>query len=90
MSDIIAEKTPEVYKTLLQLTTDTLRPGALDKKTKELVAIALSVAVRCEPCLKRHLEGAKRGGATQEEVAETISVAIMMLGAPLTMSSGNR
>lgn len=56
--------------------------GALDKKTKELLALAISVAIRCEGCVAYHARGAHRTGATRQEVAETLGVAIQMGGGP--------
>jgi len=82
MSDIIAEKLPNVYKVLVSLYGEAMKPEKPDKKTKELIAIALSVAVRCEPCVKRHAESALKFGASEEEIAEALGVAVMMLGLP--------
>ena len=56
--------------------------GALDKKTKELLALAISVAIRCEGCVAYHARGAHRTGASRQEVAETLGVAIQMGGGP--------
>lgn len=56
--------------------------GLLDKKTKELLALAISVAIRCEGCVAYHARGARRTGATRQEVAETLGVAIQMGGGP--------
>lgn len=56
--------------------------GSLDKKTKELLALAISVAIRCEGCVAYHARGASRTGATRQEVAETLGVAIQMGGGP--------
>jgi len=56
--------------------------GALDKKTKELLALAISVAIRCDGCVAYHARGAVRTGASRQEVAETLGVAIQMGGGP--------
>ncbi len=56
--------------------------GALDHKTKELIAIAISIAVRCESCIAYHVEAAHKAGATRAEVAETIVVAVELGGGP--------
>ena len=58
---------------------------ALDPKTKELVALAISVAVRCDPCIAYHAEGAVKQGATRAEVAETLAMAIYMGAGPSVM-----
>lgn len=56
--------------------------GSLDKKTKELLALAISVAIRCEGCVAYHARGAHRAGASRQEIAETLGVAIQMGGGP--------
>lgn len=56
--------------------------AALDPKTKELIALAIGVAARCDGCLAYHARAACRFGATREEVAEAIGVAIYMGGGP--------
>jgi len=61
------------------------RRGALDSKTKELLAVAISVAVRCDPCITYHVEGARKHGATREEIAETLGLAIYMGAGPSAM-----
>ena len=59
--------------------------GALDPKMKELMATAISIALRCDGCIGFHVRGAVRNGATREEMMETIAVAIMMNGGPATV-----
>jgi AhpD family alkylhydroperoxidase len=56
--------------------------GSLDKKTKELIALAISVAIRCEGCVAYHARGAHRAGASRQDVAEMLGVAIQMGGGP--------
>ncbi len=62
-----------------------LAPGALDPRTKELMALAISVAVRCDPCVTYHAAAAQRHGATREEVAETMGLALYMGAGPSAM-----
>ena len=59
--------------------------GALNAKTKELMALAIGVAVRCEGCIAYHVHDAIAAGATRQELTETIGVAIMMGGGPAAM-----
>jgi AhpD family alkylhydroperoxidase len=59
--------------------------GTLSAKTKELMALAVSVAVRCEGCIAYHVRDAVKAGATRQESLETIGVAIMMGGGPASM-----
>jgi len=62
-----------------------IEDGALSAKTKELMALAISVAVRCEGCIAYHVHDAIKAGATRQELLETIGVAIMMGGGPALM-----
>lgn len=56
--------------------------GSLDKKTKELVAIAIAVALRCDGCIAFHVKAARGAGATRDELLETIAMSIYMGGGP--------
>jgi AhpD family alkylhydroperoxidase len=60
-------------------------PGTLAPKMKELIALGIAVAQRCENCIAFHVHDALRAGATRAEVVETLGVAIMMGGGPATM-----
>ena len=62
-----------------------VEPGALDAKTKELMALAISIAVHCEGCIAYHTHDAIRAGATRAELIETIGVALMMGGGPASI-----
>jgi selenide,water dikinase len=57
-------------------------PHGLDAYTKQAMAIALSVAMRCEPCLKMHLKKAREKGFTQDEIDEAAWMAISFGGSP--------
>lgn len=76
---------PEAMAAFAELGRAALAPGALDTKTKELIALAISVAVRCDPCIAYHGSAAQRQGATREEVAEAMSVALYMGAGPAAM-----
>jgi AhpD family alkylhydroperoxidase len=60
-------------------------PKALESKTKELIALAIAVAVRCDDCIGFHVKAAVDQGATREEVAETLGMAIYMGAGPSVM-----
>jgi AhpD family alkylhydroperoxidase len=60
-------------------------PGALDAKTKRLMAIALSVLARCEPCVRIHLQKAREMGLSQDEIDEAAWMAISFGGSPTMM-----
>ncbi len=61
------------------------RDGVLDKKTKELIALAIGVATRCDGCIGFHTEALVRLGATKAEVEECLGMAIYMGGGPSLM-----
>ena len=59
-----------------QFSTKVSAPGNLDKKTKELIAIACSVVADCAPCIEWHYGQAVTAGANQEEISEALAVAM--------------
>jgi AhpD family alkylhydroperoxidase len=59
--------------------------GTLGTKAKELMALAIAVAIHCEDCIAYHVHDAVKAGATRNEVLETLGVAIMMGGGPALM-----
>lgn len=77
--------TPGVMKSFGELGRAATADGVLDKKTKELIALALSVASRCEPCIGFHTQALVKLGATRQEVDETLGVAVYMGGGPSLM-----
>lgn len=56
--------------------------GVLDAKTKELIALGIAIAVRCDGCITYHVHDALEAGAGRKEIAETIGVAVLMGGGP--------
>ncbi|MCB2049972.1 MAG: carboxymuconolactone decarboxylase family protein [Novosphingobium sp.] len=76
---------PGAMKAFHDMGAAALESGALDTKTKELMAVAISVAVRCDPCVTYHVAAAQRAGATREELAETVGLAIYMGAGPSAM-----
>jgi AhpD family alkylhydroperoxidase len=58
------------------------KPGALDTKTKELIALGIAITVRCDGCISFHVHDAVEAGASRAEIAEAVSVAILMGGGP--------
>lgn len=64
------------------LAREALAPGALDVKTKELIAIGIAIASRCDGCVGFHVKAAIRAGATREEVLETVAMGIYMGAGP--------
>lgn len=78
----LRRRIPDVYAGFVQLHDAALADGALDARTKELMALAISVAEKCEPCIETHARAAVRRGATEQEAAEAIGVALLMRGGP--------
>ena len=76
---------PEVMKGFSDLAAAATRDGVLDKKTKELIALALGVASRCDGCLGFHTQALARLGASRQEVVETLGMAVYMGGGPSLM-----
>ena len=76
---------PEVYSGYREMSTAALSPGALERKIKELIGMAIGVAVRCDGCIAAHARGAVLAGASKEEAAEAIGVSILMQGGPATV-----
>lgn len=70
------------YRSFLDLEEKAFTDGALTRKTKELMALSISIVTKCEPCMEWHVQQAILQGATDEEIYETIDVAIEMGGGP--------
>ncbi len=71
---------PDLMGTFWKLHKTAVGDGVLDTKTKELMNLAISVVVRCDGCIAHHVYDALEAGATREEIAETLGVAVLMGG----------
>ena len=76
---------PEVTRAFGALAKAATRNGALDSKTKELIALALGVAAHCDACIGYHVEALVKAGATRAEVDEALGMAVYMGGGPSLM-----
>lgn len=76
---------PEMMKGFGDLAAAAAKDGVLDKKTKELIALALGVAARCDGCLGFHTQALARLGANRQEIIETLGMATYMGGGPSLM-----
>jgi AhpD family alkylhydroperoxidase len=76
---------PDVYRGFADMSNGALASGALEKKFKELIALAIGVVAGCDGCIASHAQGAVRAGASKEEAAEAIGVSILMHGGPATI-----
>ncbi|MGO8937758.1 MAG: carboxymuconolactone decarboxylase family protein [Mycobacterium sp.] len=82
---VLRKMIPEVYRGFGEMSKGALTSGALDKKIKELIAMAIGVVAGCDGCIASHAQGAARAGASKEEAAEAIGVSILMHGGPATI-----
>jgi AhpD family alkylhydroperoxidase len=76
---------PEVMKGFSQMARAATADGHLDKKTKELIALAIGVAVRCDGCIGFHAKALVQLGATREEIEEVCGMSVYMGGGPSFM-----
>jgi AhpD family alkylhydroperoxidase len=76
---------PDTFKAFSALSQAAGRAGALDKKTKELIALALGVAAHCDGCIGYHAETLVKLGASRKEIEEALGMAVYMGGGPSLM-----
>jgi AhpD family alkylhydroperoxidase len=75
----------DVMKAFAGMAQNATKPGVLDPKTKELMAVAIGVATRCDDCIAFHAKAAVNLGATHDELMETLGLAIYMGAGPSVM-----
>ncbi len=80
---------PDVMKGFSAIAQAALKANALDVKTKELIATAIGVAIRCDACIAYHVKAALEAGATREEMMETLGMAVYMGAGPSVMYSAH-
>lgn len=73
---------PKLMEAFTGILDEATAPGTLDRKTKELVALAISAVVRCNPCIAHHVKAVREAGASRSEIAEVLGVAVLMGGGP--------
>jgi AhpD family alkylhydroperoxidase len=78
----INREVPYLGRDFATMYKSVMKDGALSLREKELIAAAISVALRCEPCINLHTRGCIKAGATREQVLEAAAVAAMMQGGP--------
>ena len=76
----LSQATPDVWAAFGQLHKAAVADGALPAKVKELMALAIAVVKQCDGCIAYHAKAAARRGATADEVAEALGVALLMDG----------
>ena len=80
MNDRILGSGSRVIKRFFNLDTNTYMEGALDKKTKELMGLCISLGMRCDSCVKYHIGEAIAAGANEQELIETFEIALIVGG----------
>tara|TARA_R110000764_G_scaffold201571_1_gene286781 strand:- start:414 stop:764 length:351 start_codon:yes stop_codon:yes gene_type:complete len=80
MNDKLLADNNKIIKRIFNLDTNAFAEGALDVKTKELLGLVASAVLRCDDCVKYHLESSYKEGASKEEVMETLSIATLVGG----------
>ena len=76
------KETPATFEGFGVMGKDAKKEGHLSEKTKEFIALGISIAVRCESCIGLHVEHLVRLGATKEELVEALSMSSYMGGGP--------
>jgi AhpD family alkylhydroperoxidase len=72
----VAKLSPDTVKGYVQLSQANAKTGSLDAKTRELISLAVGISLRCDGCIAVHASEARKAGATKEEIAEALGVAI--------------
>ena len=80
MNEKILEADNKIIKRIFNLDTNAYSEGALDIKTKELLGLVASAVLRCDDCVKYHLEKAYENGVSKEEMMETMGIATLVGG----------
>ena len=80
MNDKLLADNNKIIKRIFNLDTNAYAEGALNVKTKELLGLVASAVLRCDDCVKYHLESSYKEGASKEEVMETLSIATLVGG----------
>ena len=86
---LLRQGAPDTMKAFAALSTAATTSNAIDTKTKELMALAIGIAVHCDGCVAYHTKMAHHHGATRQEVAETVALAVYMGGGPAAVYGGD-
>lgn len=76
------EQAPDMMNGFGGLFSKVMGEGSITVLEKELIAVAIGVAIQCQPCIKLHVKKCLDTGATKEQILEAASVAVMMSGGP--------
>ena len=82
---VLKKAAPDAMNGVYAMSKAATADGALDKKTKEFIALAIGVTQRCDGCIGFHAKALKDLGATKEEIAEVMAMCVYMGGGPALM-----
>src|SRR5690554_4637477 len=80
MNEKMLDENNKIIKRIFNLDTNAYMEGALPKKTKELLGLGNSLVLRCDDCVRYHLEECHKLGLTKEEVVEGMSISLLIGG----------
>jgi len=80
LNDKLLADNNKIVKRIFNLDTNAFAAGALDVKTKELLGLVASTVLRCDDCVKYHLESSHKEGVSKEEIMETLGIATLVGG----------
>lgn len=85
---ILSKENPKIAEGIMAMNSTISENKALSVKHKELIALGISIGIRCEGCIAVHMKAALASGATPEEIMETIGVSVSMGGGPSVVYGG--
>ncbi|MDP5171491.1 MAG: carboxymuconolactone decarboxylase family protein [Bacteroidia bacterium] len=80
MNERILSGNSKIIKRIFNLDSNTYQDGALDKKTKELAGLSASMVLRCDDCIRYHIQSGLEAGATEAELVEIFEIALLVGG----------
>ncbi len=80
--ELLKEQLPNVANAFKVLRDEATKDGVLSARTKRLILVAVSVALRCEPCIRTHVKAAVEMGVSRKEILEATGISILMAGGP--------
>ena len=84
-ANTLRKLTPDAMRGFYALSKGATADGAIDAKTKELIALAIGVSQRCDGCIGFHIKALHEMGTTQQEIAEVMAMCVYMGGGPALM-----
>lgn len=88
LTEELGSESEAVMAPFMEFQARVLATGALSQHIKQLMALAIAIASRCDDCIAAYVHDALKAGATRNEILETIAVAMLMGGAPALAYGG--